>query len=167
MPEDLTLTFQYTEAEYVSAAHTYYARKFHVKTYLIVAGTILLAGLWLWWYSGEPVVLFGLSIFTLIIATPLIFYFVTPRAHFRREPALGQVYELRLAEDGLEFKTAHASSKTGWEFYKQLWETENFYFLFYGRERFTVIPKRAFVDKAQDTWFNELVRRKLTQDNSQ
>ncbi len=159
---DLTLQFQYTEAEYVAATHSYCNRSFHMRTYLITLGVVFLAGLYLWFSTSEPVIFFGVSIFLLIVATPLVLYFVTPRATFRREPRLQDTYWLRFDEDGIAFKTEHVNSNLDWALYQQVWENKRFFFLIYGKQMYTVIPKRVFENAAQETQFRELLKRKIT-----
>ncbi|MBI1878388.1 MAG: YcxB family protein [Chloroflexi bacterium] len=159
---DLVLQFQYTEAEYVAAVHSYYNRTFHMRTYIIALSVVLLAGLYLWFSTGEAVMFFGVSVFLLIVATPLIFYFVTPRTVFRREPNFHNIYTLRFTEDGLEFKTENVNSKLDWKLYRQVWENKAFYLLFYGERLFTVIPKRVFESAAQERQFRELLQRHIT-----
>ena len=150
LPTDLILQFKYTEDEYVSAVQSYYARTFHIWTYLIALGVVLLASLYLWFSTGEPVVIFGLSVFLLIVALPLIFYFVTPRTTFRREPHFHDLYWLHFSEEEIEFKTEHVNSNLEWSLYQKVWENKNFYLLFYGERLFTIIPKRVFESEAQE-----------------
>ncbi len=69
MSTDLTLQFQYTEAEYVAAVRSFYNHKFHIPTYAAGVGIVLLAGFLFWLYSREPVILFGWSVFALIVLT--------------------------------------------------------------------------------------------------
>lgn len=159
---DLTLQFQYTEAEYVAATHSYYNRSFHMGSYLIALGVVLLAGLYLWFSTSEPVVFFGVSVFLLIVATPLVFYFVSPHTAFRRHPSLRDTYWLRFNEDGIAFKTEHVNSNLDWELYQQVWENKRFFFLIYGKQMYTVIPKRAFESVSQETQFRELLKHKIT-----
>ncbi|MFN8458952.1 MAG: YcxB family protein [Anaerolineae bacterium] len=162
MSADLTLQFQYTEAEYVAAVRSFYNRKFHIPTYAVGVGIVLLAGFLFWLYSREPVILFGWSVFALIVLTPLIFYVITPHTHFRREANFCDTYWLRFSEEGLEFKTTHVNSQLDWQLYRQVWENRQFYLLFYGERLFTVIPKRVFADAAQETQFRELLQRKIS-----
>jgi hypothetical protein len=146
----------------VAAAHSYYNRRFHMRTYLIALGVVLLAGLYLWFSTDEPVVFFGVSIFLLIVATPLVFYFVTPRTTFRREPRLRDIYWLRFDDDSIAFKTEHINSNMDWELYQQVWENKRFFFLIFGERMYTVIPKRVFESAVQEIQFRELLKRKIT-----
>lgn len=159
---DVTLQFQYSEDEYVAAVHSFYNHTFHIRTYIIALGVVLLAGLYLWFSTGEAVVFFGLAVFLLIVTTPLVFYFVTPRTHFRREARFHNTYRLRFAEEGIEFKTEHVHSKLDWELYQQVWENKDFYLLSYGKRRFTIIPKRVFESAAQEAQFRNMLKRKIT-----
>src|SRR5262245_6546170 len=127
MSTDLTLQFKYTEDEYIAAVHSYYNRTLHLRTYIIALVVVLLAGLYLLFSTGEPVIFFGLSVFLMIVSTPLIFYFVTPRMTFRREARFHDTYHLRFAAEGIEFKTAHINSQLDWALYHEVWENKAFY----------------------------------------
>jgi hypothetical protein len=159
--ENLTLQFNYTEAEYVSAVQSYYNRLLHVKTYIIGVSILVLAGLWWWLYTGEQMVLFGLSAFALLVVRPLIFYCFSPRSHFRRKPRLRDTQLLSCSEDGIELKTGNLNSQLKWQVYRQAYETPQFYLLFYGEQLFTIIPKRVFANVDQEARFRELLKRKI------
>lgn len=161
LPTDVILQFQYTEAEYVAAVHSYYNRAFHIGTYLIALGVVFLASLYLWFATDEPVIFFGVSIFLLIVATPLVFYFVTPRTTFRRESRLHDTYWLRFDDEGIAFKTEHINSNLDWALYQQAWENKRFFFLIYGKQMYTIIPKRVFADAEQEARFRMLTQRKI------
>ncbi|MGI8788109.1 MAG: YcxB family protein [Pyrinomonadaceae bacterium] len=88
-------------------------------------------------------------------------YFVAPHLRFRREPKLHDEYFLKFSEDGIVFKTADIDSNLQWSLYDKVWETEKFYFLFYGRNTFTLIPKRAFESREQKAVFKSMLRRKI------
>ena len=157
----IQLKFTYTEAEYVAAVYAYYARTFHMKTYIVLGGLLILAGLALWLYTGAAVVFFGLSVFMLIIGVPAIFYYITPRRHFRETAELHYPYEISLNEEKLIFKTRGVESRLEWQSYHKAGETDQFYFLFYGKQLFTVIPKRVFTNQAQEQQFRDLLQRKV------
>lgn len=162
MSTDLTLQFRYTEAEYVAAVRLFYNHKFHIPTYAVGVGILLPAGFLFWLYSQEPVILFGWSVFALIVLTPLIFYVVTPHTHFRRDARFHDTYWLHFSEDGLEFKTTHVNSQLDWKLYQQVWENRQFYLLFYGERLFTIIPKRVFANANQEAQFKDLLQRKIS-----
>jgi hypothetical protein len=159
--DSIQLNFTYTEAEYVAAVYAYYARTFHMKTYVVFAGLLILAGLALWLYTSEATALFGLAVFMLIAGVPAIFYYITPRRHFRETAQLHYPYEISLTEENLIFKTRGVESRLEWQTYHKAEETEQFYFLFYGKQLFTVIPKRVFTSQAQEQQFRELLKRKV------
>jgi hypothetical protein len=159
----IQLKFSYTEAEYVAAVYAYYARTFHMKTYTLFAGLLILAGLALWLYTGAATVFFGLAVFMLIVGVPAIFYYITitPRRRFREMAQLHYPYEISLSEESLTFKTRGVESRLEWQIYHKAGETEQFYFLFYGKQLFTVIPKRVFTSQAQEEQFRVLLQRKV------
>src|SRR6185295_20170644 len=81
--------------------------------------------------------------------------------HFRRGARFQEELELRFSEDGLLFRSKNMESKLEWSFYSRIWDTPNYYFLFYDKELFTLIPKRVFTSERQESAFQDLLRRKL------
>lgn len=85
-----------------------------------------------------------------------------PRHHFRSDPKFQEEYYVAFSEDDIHFKTSLAESRLEWAFYDKLWNMPRYYLLFYGRDMFSIIPKRAFTEKNQEEQFKELVQRKLS-----
>ena len=98
----------------------------------------------------------------LLLMGNILGYFVMPRQRFRREPKYREEYFLSFSEQGIHFKTSYAESKLEWAMYNKLWIVPRHYLLFYGRDLFTIIPKRVFTGKEDKQRFEELVERKLS-----
>ena len=158
----LEITFTYTEEEYTAAARLFYARTTHTKTNFILSLLALAAG-----FVG--IVLTGDSFVWLLLMTAgfilLVFsyiaHFVTPRQHYRRNPQFREQYNLRFAEEGILFRSKGAESKLEWSFYSDVCETADFYLLLYGKDMFTLIPKRAFGDDRHEAAFRNMLERKV------
>ena len=86
-----------------------------------------------------------------------------PRARFRGDPKFRDEYNLTFSDANIEFRTANLNSTFGWNFYNGVIENDHFYLLLYGKNihSFTVLPKRAFRDSAQETIFRRMLRRHL------
>lgn len=167
MAEAVELRFKYTENEYVSAMRRYFARALYTKTDIICGVAAIIVGVLFLVYSGVSLVWYFL-IFAGVILLLINFvaYFVAPRLRFRREPKLHDDYFLKFSEGGIVFMTADIDSNLQWSLYDKVWETEKFYFLFYGGNTFTLIPKRAFDGKEQEEVFKSMLKRKIIDQKS-
>lgn len=165
MSETVELRFKYTEDEYVSAMRRYFARALYTKTDIVAGVAAVIAGILFLIYSENSFV-WDFLIFAGVILLLINFvaYFIAPRLRFRREPKLHNEYFLKFSEDGIVFKTAGIDSNLQWSLYDKVWATDKFYFLFYGRNTFTVIPKRAFDSREQEEVFKSMLRRKISLD---
>lgn len=162
MEEKLDITFIYTEDEYVAAARLYYARFYHSRFNLFFGVLLLLFGL-------GGIMMFGTTFFStlsavagsLLLALGCYVHFAAPGQQYHSNPLFRERYFLSFAEAGLLFRTKNSESKIEWSFYNKVWETKQFYFLRYGDNAFSLIPKRAFTDAKQEAIFRELLRRKI------
>lgn len=162
MTEPINLTYKYTEAEYTSAARFFYARSIHTKFNLTISIIAILSGIIGVTLTGDSIVWF-LLMFVGVILMMLSGYahFITPRQHYQRNPKFREQYHLQFSEDGLLFRSDNLESRLEWGFYSTAWETPQFFFLLYGKDMFTLIPKRVFTNKAQETAFRDFLKRKV------
>lgn len=156
------LAFKYTEDEYVEAARLFFSRAYDAKFRLYLGLAVLAGGLFIAWLAGD-VYVGGATLFAglLVLAHRLYVNSVLPRMYFRRNPKFFDPYHLTFSEDGIVFRSKGVESKLGWEFYTGVWETDEFYFLVYGKDLFSLVPKRVFRSPRQEAAFRELLRRKL------
>ena len=163
MTELIELRFKYTEDEFAEAWQFYATRSYLKKVDVLVALLLILVSLimiaingyeWLWG------LLFVIGFIFLVLN--FIGYFVTPRQRFRRDAKYQEEYYLGISDTGLHFKMSNAESQLEWSFYQKVWNVPRHYLLFYGRDLFTLIPKRVFGGKEQEEQFKELVQRKLS-----
>jgi hypothetical protein len=89
-------------------------------------------------------------------------HFVTPRLHYKRNPKFREQYNLQFSDDGIWFRSKGLESRLDWGFYSKVWETPRFYFLIYGKDMFTLIPKRAFSSEEQEAAFRSMLKRKIS-----
>jgi hypothetical protein len=162
MPEPIELNFRYTEAEYTAAARFFYARTIHTSFNLIISIIAIISGLAGVLLAGDSIVWF-LLIFAGVILLLMSFHahFVTPRLHYRRNPKFREQYHLQFSEDGLLFRSKDVESRLEWSFYSKVWETPQFYFLLYGKDMFTLIPKRVFTSREQEATFRNILKLKI------
>lgn len=155
------LAFTYTEDEYTEAARAFYARASDPKFAFYLGVGVVLAGLLLSWVAGDPYFGGAMLFAVLIVLARWLYGRWAMRSLFRRNPKFRDEYRLTFSDEGIIFRSKSVESRLGWEFYTGLWETPDFYYLIYGEDMFSLIPKRAFRTPLREAAFRELLRRKL------
>lgn len=162
MSEQVTVKFINNEKEYGEAIRTYYSNSKRTKfDDFLGAGVILFAlGAWIYYgFSWSWVLCIGVGIFG--FALRYLAFYVMPAVRFRQEPKFKDEYILTFSDEGLEFKTEHLNSKLDWNYYYKALESKNFYLLFYGKQLFTIVPKRAFNDEEHERKFKDIISKNL------
>lgn len=159
----VAIAFQYTEAEYTDAVRLYHRRTGRGpgrKMDVLVAVATFALGAFMWVQDGyAPLRLALMVLSVLFLGILAALHWVVPRIWFRRDPKFQDAYELRFDEKGLYFNTRNMDSTIGWEFYQQVIEDGKFFLLVFGKNQFTVVPKRAFASEAEIERFRSLVSR--------
>lgn len=163
MTEPINLEYNFTEKEYVLAIQAFYSRFYHTLFWLYLSGFVFLLGLAVTYFFGASNI-YGALLTFVGFTYSLSYYhthFVLPRQYFQRNPQLRQSWSLQCAEDNLFFSSSNAESRIEWSFFREIWETSEFYFLMNGRDTPTIIKKQAFIDIAQEAEFRDLIKRKI------
>ena len=158
----LQLSFTYTEDEYVSAARFFFTRGFEPKFRLYLSLGFFACALLIVWladdvYVTASVLFAGL----LVLARYWYVYSVLPRSYFRSNPKFRDPYELTFSDEGILFRSKGVESRLAWDFYTKVLETPEHFFLVYGKDMFSLLPKRVLRDRRQESALRELLRRKL------
>jgi hypothetical protein len=161
-PGAVELSFTYTEDEYIRAARLFFSRgtEPQLRRYLGL-GFFACALLFAWlagdMYVAAAVLLPGL----LVLARYWYAYAVLPRSYFRDNPKFRERYELTFSDEGLLFRSKGVESRLGWDFYTEVLETPDYFFLVYGKDMFSLIPKRVLRGPRQESALREMLRRNL------
>ncbi|WP_313133258.1 YcxB family protein [Anaerocolumna sp.] len=155
--ETVELTFQYTQGEYVKAKRQHIiASKTITKTNVVVLAVYLSFSLWYFFSSFSVLSGFslGFALFALIAGCTLYFY--VPIQQFKRTSKYHEEYNLTYTKDGILFKTPTIHSELKWDIYSEFWESTDFYFLIQVSHIYTLIPKRAFLNLADQQAFEKM-----------
>lgn len=164
--ESVHLRFRHTEKEYLAAIRFYFWRTKElllglIVTYLLFAGGVLVLQV----LSDVFIPLWATIALILLVCTAWFHGYVVdrPRAYFRGDPKFREEYNLTFTDAGIAFQTHNASSTLGWSFYTGVMENDSFYLLIYGKDihSLSILPKRAFEDREQETTFREMLHRNL------
>jgi hypothetical protein len=163
MSNTVDLQFQYSEKEYVQAAQFYLRKTYHTRFNIAVGLLVANAGLMFWFLDLDPTLGY---IFTFLGALLLLIYcrayFALPRQWYERNPKLHEEYHLQFSDEEIVFRSKDVVSTIKWDFYRDVWETDQFYFLLYGKDTFSLIPKRAFAGDWQERTFKHMLEQHIT-----
>jgi hypothetical protein len=156
------LSFTYTEDEYVSAARLFFSRGTEPKFRFYLGLGFFACALLMVWLAGDVYVAAAVLIpGLLVLARYWYVYSVLPRSYFRGNPKFSERYELTFSDEGIHFRSKGVESRFGWDFYTKVLETPEYFFLVYGTDVFSLIPKRVFRDRREESALREMLRRKL------
>jgi hypothetical protein len=154
----LTVSFRYSEVEYVHAMRAHYAKRLSPRRDFVVIAACLVIGVLALRYSELNWLSLLLLGSAFVLAAMLIAAFtVLPRLTFRREPKFRDEYRLTFTSEGIHFRTENIDSNLKWDLYSRVLTTPKSWILYYGKDQFTVIPKRAFASDEEKARFNELL----------
>ena len=165
MSSTVSLHFRYTEEEFIAATRLYLLRTPRTLARLGLVVGMLTFGLYclLTLSFGTPAaLLFALPIilFSLLYST----CYAMPRKMYARDPRNKEEFFWQFSEDGIRQKTSLSEATLRWELFTKVLANRRFYVLGYGKNMFTMIPRRAFATPAQEAAFVALLRRKITPD---
>jgi hypothetical protein len=155
------VAFKYTEAEYTAAAVAFHSRTSEAKFLRHLGVCFFVAVLLLALLAAEPYIAGCALLSGLIVLARWVYSRSALRRHFRRNSKLRDECRVTFSDEGILFRSKDAESRLEWGFYSKVWETADFYFLVYGNDMFSLIPKRAFHGRRHEAEFCELLRRKL------
>lgn len=160
MGESITLRYKNTEKEYCHAMRIYYAHSLRTKVDIFLSLVVLIAGITFTVIYGYSTTYIGAIVAgMLMLGLMYAVNYIVPAINYRRQPKFWDEYELTFTADNIGFKTEHINSTLEWATYNNVWDEEKFYFLFYGKQMFSFIPKRAF-NKEQEAAFRNLLASK-------
>jgi hypothetical protein len=155
--DTVSLSFRYSENDYVRAMRAHYATRLRVPLDIaVVIGAAALGAYFL--YSGlhwPGIVLMCLSG---ILALLLIAAFaVIPHIVFRRELKFRDENSLIFSPKGIHFRREHIDSELQWSLYSRVLIDKHSFLLYYGSQSFTIIPTRVFQTAVQRETFERLL----------
>jgi hypothetical protein len=161
LADDIHFAFRYQPGEYLSGIRANQFPRYRLLTDLGISLMILIVGMATLAWSQD----FWLGVIFIALSLPLpalylLSFLITPvmmGESLKRE----QEYQLTLSDAGIHFQTESIDSRIAWSLYRRATRTARFYLLYYGRNQFTVIPRRVFKDDGEAQAFEELLRRQL------
>lgn len=156
----INIEFDHKLAEHIRAMEIYRRTTFNGKSDKVVAIIMVFFAVVLFmiegfnWWSIIFIAFAFIAWFNLLIK--LIIYLA-----FKRNPKFHERYKLTFDHDCIHFKILTIDSILQWSHYHKLLEDEQLFLLVYGKMLYSVIPKRAFKDVAEQDAFRELAKRMI------
>ena len=79
------------------------------------------------------------------------------KIEFQRNPKFREEYHLTFSRESIHFKTASLDSTLQWTHYESVIESPDLFLLMYGKELYTLVPKRCFNSNEEMDAFRALV----------
>ncbi len=128
---------------------------------LVLGGGVSLAfGLFLEYRSGFARAIPALFLALFWLGYPTILLPAKFKREFKKNPNFPRACLLHVDDDSLRTSSDVSTSETKWVAFTKFRETPNVFLIYFGRNIFRVIPKRAFAAPQLEE-FRELLRRKL------
>lgn len=158
----MDISFRYTAREYTSGINQFQDNTKRIVFDLILSICLLIYGVYR--INSSANVIF--SVFLIVAALFYIFIlilakYIIPKLRFNREPKFQEEYFLSFQDEEINFIAGKLRSALSWDYYIDVKESKDFFFLVYGKNRYTIIPKRVFKDLDELNIFKDLVRSKI------
>jgi hypothetical protein len=155
----LSLSFRYSEHDYVQAMRTHYASRLRLPVDVAVIIGMIVFGIYEV-NSGSKTFGIAAMVVSVLFALMLVAaFFVIPIYAFRSQPKFRDDYSLVFSPEGIQFRTANIDSNLQWSMYDRALIDAKSFILYYGKQQFTVIPKRVFGSAQQLEVFETMLRK--------
>jgi hypothetical protein len=158
MNEPINLSFHYSRSDIVHAMRSHYASYMRPRLDIVMAVALAVVGACLWrspdsHWSG----VFAIGASAVFVVFLFAAFIILPPLAFRLGPKYRDDYSLVFSPEGIRFRTVHIDSRLQWSLYSRALVDYYSYILYYGSRSFTVIPKRVFQSREQQTAFEDLL----------
>jgi hypothetical protein len=160
--ETVNLSFRYAEQDYARAARSHYASRLRLPLDIAVIVGVAVLGAYEWRSGSRP---FGITLLCMsgVFALMLFAAFaLIPTITFRNQPKFRDEYSLSFSPQGVHFRTTNIDSDLKWGVYTSALVDSYSYILYYGKQQFTIIPKRVFQDASQRQTFEQLLAQNVS-----
>ena len=161
--QDINLNFRIGYVEYLQAVIFHVFKNFlrgKFNRILFIGLMIYLISCYFYFHSDLFFAILAV-ILLLLPACIAILAVIICSISYKCEPRFRDIMDLKFTEKGIALKTSYVDSKIKWSLYKRILESKNFFLLYFGEKRFTIIPKRVFVDSQQVDTFRNLINHSI------
>lgn len=141
--EGVSIAFTLTAPEFRAAVRAIFGRSRVVRVIFAAALACVAAGLVLVAVGGDGSTLLSVGL-PLLAYVAAIFLVILPWRQWRSTPVFRSEQRYVFRPDGIDFSTPLTEARVQWAIYREVVETERFYYFRTGRLACNPIPKRAF-----------------------
>ena len=163
MVDPICIRFQVFEQEFIHAVRTYHWRTKWSARDLTLSLIVVFSCLWIWGtYGFSWLNLFCLAAGVSYLLVGNWFLSNQPKQWYRNQPQYHRPQAMWFADEGIIFRTGMDESRFQWSHYQETIETRLFFFMKYGKDQYTLVPKRAFGSYIAMEQFRNLVSAKMS-----
>ncbi|MCY2935464.1 MAG: YcxB family protein [Planctomycetota bacterium] len=159
MQADIQATYTISRAEYLQAMRRHYRRTSKyvqdIGPMMITSGVIMLES-----EKGRVLGWIQISLGLLLLLMLIYAVWLMPVLMYRNQPKLQSEYHLTFDKSVIRLQTDQIQSQLQWSFYQSWRLDDQYYYLYYGKQDLSVIPRRAFSAEA-DSQLAELLQQKI------
>lgn len=155
------LRFYYAKHDVIQGYRLHFRNTLNLPLTFIVSCVSIALGIFYISYGSGTDVGYLLIVLPLLLLGILMFVLVIfPRILYRRDTKYGKEYTIDFSDNGVTFIRDSDNSPFNWAVYTRAVENRFAYILYFGRNDFTIIPKRLFTDREEETNFRKLLAEK-------
>ena len=152
------LQINYSEKDLLHGYRLHFKRTLRLLLTILIS--ILSMGLGVFYLSLDRGLQVGylLLIMPIILIGVLLFVFtVFPRILYKRDNKYDDHYTIVFKENGIDFEKKGVPTHIDWPAYTKVYQDRNTYILYFGKNDFTIIPRRVFQSSEEETAFRRLL----------
>jgi hypothetical protein len=152
------LQINYSEKDLLHGYRLHFKRTLRLSLTILIS--VLSIGLGVFYLGLDRQLQVGylLLIIPIVLIGILLFIFtVFPRILYKRDGKYDDPYIITFGENGIDFEKKGASTRIDWPAYTKVHQDRNAYILYYGKNDFTIIPRRVFQGSEEEAVFRRLL----------
>lgn len=152
------LQINYSEKDLLHGYRLHFKRTLRLSLTILIS--VLSIGLGVFYLSLDRQLQVGylLLIIPIVLIGILLFVFtVFPRILYKRDNKYEDLYTITFGENGIDFEKKGTATHIDWLAYTKVYQDRNAYILYYGKNDFTIIPRRVFQDNGEEAAFRRLL----------
>jgi hypothetical protein len=154
----LRLRFFYNEKDVVTGYRLHFKSTLNLPLTFVVSALSIILGIFYLAFDSGTSVGYLLIVFPILLIGILLFVLLLfPRILYRRDKKYNELYAIVFSDEGIVFKKDSGEAGFDWFVYTRAIEDRNTYILYFGRNDFTIIPKRVFMTAEEESIFRRLL----------
>jgi hypothetical protein len=151
------LRFIYNEQDVLAGYRLHFKNTLRIKLTLLVSFLSIALGIFYLSFDSGVNVGYLLIIMPVVLIGILLFVmFVFPRILYKRQTKFNEPYSIIFSPEAILFSKAEKETQLDWRVYSRAVEDAHCYILYFGRNDFTIVPKRVFPSEEAEESFKKM-----------